>query len=121
MKCADHARQSINGLRIERMLDRGDALRLQRFDRLGDLISKFDSADTLIATLDSGRLALNLDLEPNSADTCRLDRQSAGLARYAGVSLIAADHRIECTVTADFLIYHDIDQHITLGLEARRL
>jgi hypothetical protein len=39
---------------------------------------------------------------------------------YAGVGLVAADHRIQRAVAADFLIDDDVDVDVALGLETGR-
>ena len=99
------------------MRDRRDPLCLQICDRLRDLVAELNSADALVALLNTGRFAVDFDLEPDSADACRLNRQVAGLAGNTGVSLVATDHRIQRAVAADFFIDDDIDVNVALGLE----
>src|SRR5689334_18606377 len=120
MKSADHTWQRVDRFRIERMLDRGDALGLERFDRLGDLVTEFDAADTLISPLNAGRLALDLDLKPDATDASRLDCQAAGLSGNSSVGLVAADDRVERAVPADFFVDYDINEHVALELDAGR-
>src|SRR6185437_11863927 len=116
----DHARDRVDQLRIKRMLHGRDALLFQGGDGLCDLVTEFDATDALIAPLDAGRLALNFDLEPDAADARRLHRKTAGLARNAGVSLVAADHRVERTVAANFFVNDDVNVNIPFRLEPRR-
>jgi hypothetical protein len=47
--------------------------------------------------------------------------QVAGLARDAGIGGIAADHRVEGAVAADLLVDDDIDQDVTLEVDAELL
>ena len=53
-----------------------DAVILQSLDRLDDLVAEIDGADAQIALLDTCRLALHVDLEPDTADAGRLDGRS---------------------------------------------
>src|SRR5262245_53717768 len=114
---ADNARKRIEGVGIEWVRDRRDPLCLEISDRLRDLVAELNSADALVALLNTGRFAVDFDLEPDSSDACRLNRQVAGLAGNAGVSLVATDHRIQRAVAADFFIDDDIDVNVALGPE----
>src|SRR5262249_8472849 len=118
VESADHARQCIEWLGIQRMLNCRDTLGFERFDRLGDLVAELDPADALVTPLDAGRLALNFDLEPDATDVCGLDGQPTGLAGDPGIRLVAANHRVERAVAADLLIDDDIDQNVALEPEA---
>ena len=101
------------------MGDRRDALGLEIRDRLDDFVAQLNSADALVALLNPGGLAVYLDLEPDAADACGLHREIAGLAGDAGVRPIAADHRIERAVTADFLIDDHVDVDVALRVSER--
>src|SRR5262245_42609608 len=116
MKCADHARQRVDRLRIQRMLYARDTFVLERRHRFDDLIADLDGADALIAALNAGRLPLYVDLEPNAADAGWLDREAAGLTGDAGVGRIAANYRIKCPVAADLLVDHDVEVYIAFRL-----
>ena len=74
-----------------------------------------------IALLDAGRLALDLDLEPDAADAGRLHREVAGLAGNAGVGFIASDDRVERAVAAHLLVDDDVDHDVALGRKAKLL
>ena len=87
LKTADDAGQRIDRARIERVGDGRDARGLEVGDRLRDLVAEVDAADAEIALLDAGRLAVDLDLEPDAADAGRLHREIAGLAGNAGVGV----------------------------------
>src|SRR5262249_47993183 len=117
-EAADNARKRIEGVGVERVRDRRNPLRLQISDRLRDLVAELNAADALVALLNSGRFAVDFDLEPDPADACRLNRQVAGLAGNAGVSLVATDHRIQRAVAAHLFIDDDIDVNVAFGLEA---
>src|SRR5262249_32659908 len=97
---------------------RRDPLGLEICDRLRDLVAELNSADALVALLNAGGFAVDFDLEPDPADACGLNREVAGLAGNAGVSLVATDHRIQRAVAADFFVDDDIDVNVALGLEA---
>src|SRR5262249_9797640 len=73
-EAADDAGKRIERVGIERMRDGRYALGLEVGDRFDDLVAELDSADALVALLNARRLAVNLDLEPDAADACRLDR-----------------------------------------------
>src|SRR5215218_6334832 len=106
---SDDAWKRVERVRIQRMRYRRDPLRLKIRDRFHDLVAEFDAADPLVALLDAGGLAVNLDFEPDAADACGLHRQVARLAGNASVSFVPTDHRIQGAVTADFLIDDDVD------------
>src|SRR4051812_39070096 len=118
---SDHARQCIDRFRIKRMLDAGQALYFKRLHRLDNLVSKLDPADALVAPLDAGRLSLNLNLEPYSADASGLHRESARLAGDTCVRGIAADHGIQRAMATHFLIDYDVYQNVAFQLNACRL
>src|SRR6185295_3599840 len=115
---SDDAWKRVERVRIQGVRYRRDPLRLKVRDRFHDLVAEFDAADPLVALLDTGGLAVNLDFEPDAADACGLHRQVARLAGNAGVSLVPADHRIQSAVTADFLIDDHVDVDVALGLHA---
>src|SRR6476661_8014281 len=98
------------------MSDGCHALRLEIRNRLDDLVAELDPADSFIPFLNAGRLAVNLDLEPDTADAGRLHRQIAGFSGYAGISPVAADHRVQRPVSADLFIDDDIDVHVAFRL-----
>src|SRR5262245_31505850 len=100
------------------MRDCRDALGLEIGHCLRDLVAEIDSADTLVSLLDAGRLAVNLDLEPDAPDASRLHGEIAGLAGDTSVRLVAADHRIERAMAADLLVNDDVDQDIALRRQA---
>src|SRR6202011_5130273 len=77
-------------------------------------------ADAFIALLDTGRLAVDFDLEPDAADAGRLPREPAGFAGDAGIRLVAANDRIQGPMPAHFLIDHNVEQDVALGLHPRR-
>src|ERR1700722_2657046 len=91
---------------------RRDALGFEISDRLGDGVAEIDAADPLVAFLDAGRLALNLDLEPDATDAGGLHGEVAGLARYAGVGFVASNHGVERAVAAHFLVNDDVDHDV---------
>src|SRR4029079_15450417 len=101
---SDDAWKGVERVRIQGVRYRRDPFRLKVRDRFHDLVAEFDPADPLVALLDAGRLAVNLDFEPDAAAAGGLHRQVARLAGNARVSLVATDHRIQGAVTADFLI-----------------
>jgi len=86
-KAADDAGKRIEGVWIERVGDRRDALGLEIRDRLDDFVAQLNSADALVALLNPGGLAVYLDLEPDAADACGLHREIAGLAGDAASAL----------------------------------
>ena len=93
------------------------ALGLEICHRLDDLVTQIDPADAFVALLNAGRLAVNLDLEPDAADASRLDREIARLSGNAGVGLVTADDRIQRAVAADLLVDHDVDVNVALGFQ----
>src|SRR5262245_9710548 len=96
------------------MLDGRHALVLEFLHRADDLVAEFNRADTLIALLDAGRLALDVDLEPDAADAGGLHEQVTRFARDARVRLVAADDGVQGTVAADLLVDDDVDHDIAL-------
>src|SRR5262249_28555857 len=120
-EAADDARERVDRTWVERMRHGCDALVLELLHGLGDLHAEFDPAHALVTFLDAGRLALNLDLEPDAADAGRLHVEIAGLAGNAGIGLVAADHRVERSVPTQLFVDDDIDMDVALGLEPRRL
>src|SRR5262245_34056957 len=116
-KAADDAGKRIEGIWIERVGHRRDALGLEIRDCLGDFVAQLNSADALVALLNAGGLAVNFDLEPDTTDACGLHREIAGLAGDAGVRLVPADHRIDGTVSAYLLVDYPVDVDVALGLE----
>src|SRR3982074_3599647 len=117
-KASDDARKRVERLRIQRGRYSRPPPVLQVRDRLHDFVAELDAADALVALLDTSGLAVNFDFEPDAADACGLHRQVAGFAGNACVSLVPADHRIQCAVTAVFYIDDHVDVQVALGLQA---
>src|SRR5262249_92101 len=65
LEAADDAGKRIDSARIERMLYGRYAIVLKVEHRLHDLVAEIDRADAEIALLDAGRLALDVDPEPD--------------------------------------------------------
>src|SRR5581483_6895596 len=68
-----------------------------------------------VTLLDTGRLALDVDLKPDTSDAGRLHEEVAGLAGDAGIGLVSADDCIKRAVAAHLLIDDDVDHDIALG------
>ena len=117
-KAADDARQRVEGIGVERMRHVGHPPVLELLHGLADLHAEIDAADALVALLDAGGLAEDQNLEPDAPDTGRLNGQAAGFAGNAAIRLVAADHRIQCSVSAELLVDDEVDHDVALGLEA---
>src|SRR5215467_4139844 len=118
LECAHHARQSVDRLWIKWVLHGRHSLVFERRNRLDDFIAKLDGADALIASLNAGRLALDVDLKPNAANAGGLHREAAGLAGNAGVSRVAANDRVERAMAANLLVDHDVEVDVALWLKS---
>src|SRR5713226_5884922 len=99
---------------------RCNSLCFQICDRFDDLVAELDSADALVTLLNTRWLAVDFYFEPDAADAGGLHRKTAGLTGNACVGLVAADHRVQGPMPADFFIDDDIDMDVALGLHARR-
>src|ERR1700751_538460 len=91
LECAHHARQCVDRLWIKWVRQGRHSLLFERRNRLDDFIAKLNGAAALIASLNAGRLALDVDLKPNAANAGGLHRKVAGLTGNASVSLVAAN------------------------------
>src|ERR1051326_1015803 len=118
MECAHHARQCVDRLWVKWVRHGRHSLLFERRNRLDDFIAELNGADALIASLNAGRLALEVDLKPNAADTGGLHRKAAGLAGNASVSLVAANDRVERAMAANLLVDHDIEVDVALWLKS---
>src|ERR1043166_1047185 len=109
LECADHARQYVDRFWVKSVRHGRHSLLFERRNRLDDFIAELNGADALIASLNAGRLALNVDLKPNAANAGGLHRKAAGLAGNTGVSLVAANDGVERAMAADLLVDHDVE------------
>src|SRR5262249_48559891 len=118
LECAHHARQSVDRLWVKWVLHGRHSLVFERRNRLDDLIAELNGADAVIASLNAGRLALDVDTKPNAANAGGLHREAAGLAGNTGVRLVAANDRVERAVAANLLVDHDVEIDVALRLKS---